>query len=399
MLYQIKREIIWLLMKILHKFRRFLYRIFCFFIPINNKKIVFNCHQGRGMGDNPKYIAKEILKQNLDYELVWLCHPKHIDETFIDGIKVVDSTNKFKKLKELANAKVWVESSIKTPEIRLGLIKRKGQIYINTWHGSLGIKKMYYDMDIKKFDKMYLNIFNKDIENIDYMISNCDWESNIYKSALHFNKEIKLFGHPRNDIFFEDYSKYKDKVCKKLKISSDKKIVLYMPSFRDNFNIKCYSLDYLKVKKVIEEKFGDNWVFVSRFHNVNLRKNNKIIQKYPFDIDASFYPDAQELLVSADILISDYSSCMFDYMLLKRPCFIFATDINEYNTQRGFYYSLEKTPFLIAKNNDEMIENIKKFNLKEYQKNCSEFLSKRNVFEDGCASKRCVKFIDEIINS
>ena len=141
--FSIKYEFFWFLMKALHKIRRFLYKILCIFTPINKKKIVFCCHQGRGMGDNPKYIAREILAQNLDYELVWLCHPDHIDKTLESkGIKVVDYTNKFKRMFELASAKLWVESSVKIPEIRLGLIKRKGQTYINTWHGSLGIKKM-----------------------------------------------------------------------------------------------------------------------------------------------------------------------------------------------------------------------------------------------------------------
>lgn len=85
-------------------------------------------------------------------------------------------------------------------------------------------------------------------------------------------------------------------------------------------------------------------------------------------IDACFYPDIQELLVSSDAAITDYSSCIFDFMLSRKPAFVFATDIKDFNNDRGFYYPLEATPFPIAVNNKELVENVLKFDDEKYQK-------------------------------
>ena len=89
---------------------------------------------------------------------------------------------------------------------------------------------------------------------------------------------------------------------------------------------------------------------------------------------------------------------MFDYILTNRPCFVYASDIEQYNTTRGFYYPLEKTPFLISKTNDELRENILKFDIVQYQADCKKFLQEKNVVDDGNASKRIVELIKKIID-
>ena len=96
-------------------------------------------------------------------------------------------------------------------------------------------------------------------------------------------------------------------------------------------------------------------------------------------------------------MITDYSSCLFDFVLTRRPGFIFATDVDEYNQERGFYYPLESTPFPIATNNAELMQNVKHFNDESYQEKITQFLIDRGCMEDGHASERVADLIAELV--
>lgn len=233
----------------------------------------------------------------------------------------------------------------------------------------------------------------------DVMISNCDFETNVYRKSLLFNKEIILTGHPRNDIFFQDNKALKKMVKERIGVPEHKKIALYIPSFRDNLRIDCFNLDCERLKTSLEHRTGESWEILTKFHHQNLLKLKYLNNQMNNQHDISFYPDTQELLYTADIIISDYSSCMFDFMFTRKPCFIYATDIERYNTERGFYFPLESTPFPIAKNNDEMEENIKNFNKQKYINKVEEFLASRDVLEDGKASQRVVEILKKVLKN
>lgn len=368
-------------------------------LPIQNNKIVFSNTKGNlGYGCNPKYIAEEIIKQELPYELVWLIdkHKKNIDlSTFPKNIKIVDYKSN-NALKELATAKIWIENQAKLYHWKRGLIKKQGQYYIQTWHGSLGIKKIGSDSPSNLVSEQK-DAMIQECKMLDYLISNSNFEDSIYKSRFLNNGHIYQFGHPRNDVFFKNNKNIKEKLFKKLNIEKDTKIILYAPTFRnfrtDNNNTY-FNIDYKQILNTFEVQSNMKYIVLQRMHpetkNFDNADNKKIF-------DVSKYPDMQELLVSADILISDYSSCMFDFMLSRKPCFVFATDIEEYNHERGFYYPLKSTPFPIAKNNEELIKNIENFDNDKYQTKVEEFLKDKGCIEDGHASERVVELIKEII--
>ena len=114
-------------------------------------------------------------------------------------------------------------------------------------------------------------------------------------------------------------------------------------------------------------------------------------------IDATDYSDMQELLVATDVLITDYSSSIYDFVLSRKPGFIFATDAEKYDNKRGFYYPLSSTPFLVANNNDEMVKNIENFDENKYKNKVEYFLKEKGCIEDGKASKRVVDLIKDIM--
>lgn len=374
--------------------------LFCFFIPISNKKIVFCSNYGRGVCCNPKYILKEILAQNLDFELVYLCDKKYVDNLDeYKNVKFISYDNIFQKIIELASAKIWIDSSQKINDFKLGLAKKRSQIYINCWHGSFGIKKYGYDIKNEKTNKYYFHFFKKDVKNINFMISNCAWEEEKYRSALGFEGEILKLGHARDDIFYENQNEIKQKVFSYFNITPDSKIALFAPTFRDDFNLECYRLNYEKIKKALVEKFGGNWLIISKFHNMNILKNDKTLDDFKSEYDVTFYQDTHELLSISDILISDYSSCLFDFALQNKPCFIYAKDYENYSQKRGLYYPLEVTPFSIAKNEEELAKNILNFDENSYILHLKDFLKEKNILNDGLASKRIVEFIKTLIKS
>ena len=367
---------------------------------IKNNKIVFSNYMGGNYGCNPKYITEEIIKRKLPYELVWLVKKENIllnKKDFPSNVRIVPykSTQAFK---ELATAKIWVDNYHKISFIKKGLTKNVKQFFIQTWHGSLGIKKIEKAVSELTNDQLWLNAAIKSSEMTDFWISNSVFETNVYKNSFWSVDHIKEFGHPRNDIFFDNNIKLVNKIKHKLDLDVNKRIVLYAPSFRDDEHSEYYNLNYDKLIKFLSYKYSGEWVILSRMHHRMKKYSDKIIKKSFNVIDVTHYSDIQELMLVADMLISDYSSCMFDFMLTRKPIFVYATDLDSYKNGRGFYYPIEKTPFSIATNNEELITNIEKFNYLEYKNNVELFLKDKGCMEDGKASKRVVDLIEDIVN-
>ena len=369
------------------------------YLSINRNKIVFSNFGGLAYGCNPKYITEELLKQKVNCKIIWLVNRLNKNKKYFPKqIKLVDYKSE-RIIYELATAKIWIDNIRKINSIKRGLDKKDNQVYIQTWHGSLGIKKIDKDAnpDFWK-NSNWGDSHIKDSDMIDIMISNSSFETNVYKSAISNKAEIKEFGHPRNDIFFKDNTGLKNKICRQYNINTNSNILLYVPTFRDNNHINCYNIEYEKLFIPLKEKFDGNWSILIRLHPRLSKFQNIIIPNKKNIYDTTNYPDIQELLAVADIAITDYSSCIFDFMLTRRPGFIYATDIEEYNNERGFYYPLEQTPFPIARNNDELIQNILNFDYESYKQKVEDFLKEKGCMEDGHASERVVELIKQYIN-
>lgn len=343
--------------------------------PIQPNKIIFNHFGGIGYGCNPKYIAEEIIKRKLPYELVWICKNKEI----INSIELPAGMQKTiygtgDCLKQLSAAKIIISNVHLNKLISLGWEKKEGQKYIQTWHGALGIKKIDNSVNNdnnKFFNKNWVTLAQQDTLATDYMISNSTFEDDVYREGLSWDKQIFKFGHARNDVFFyddEQKQQIRKKVCEKLNIPENKKILLYAPSYRDDASLDCYNINFAELKTKLSQKFGADWQIIIRLHPNIAQKDLITALFYPFTdfINATQYSDIQELLIATDIGITDYSSWMFDFMLSKKPMLIYADDSEKYNTERGFYYPLEETPFPVAKNNSELLNNIEKFDIENF---------------------------------
>lgn len=358
---------------------------------VENNKIFVMTYDNR-FNCNPKYIVKEILRRKLPVDIVWAASYKDANSmrSFPDQVRLV-KYGSYSMFEEQASAKIWIDNALNC--VWFEMPKKKNQIYFNTWHGSMGIKRL-------SGNKTWMWHARKCNKNTDYCITNSKFEEDVFRNTFWKDVEFLPYGHARNDILFslgKEKEKIKEKVRNFYGISSDVKIFLYAPTFRDNGNQSCYFLDYEKIRKALNCRFSGKWVILARAHFKNRNNEQYLKGNNDFVYDGTLYPDMQELMVAVDIGMTDYSSWAYDYVLTQKPLFIYAPDINEYDQMRGFYYPIESTPFPVSYNMDEVIDNIMNFDNDIYLKNVSKFLEEKGCYENGTASARIVDKIEEVL--
>lgn len=362
-------------------------------IPVENNKIAFLMFSG-DYTCNGRGICEEIIHQKLPYQLVWGIYKKQL---YSDQYPPEVKTSIRKSLElynELSSAKIIIDNGISM--VSLGYQKKPEQILIETWHGSLGIKK--FSPDTNK-DKEWVKKAFKEAAMTDYIISNSTFEDDIYRSDYWKTTKIWRFGHARNDILFkkEKWIAIREKVYKTYHIPEECRICLYAPTFRDDHDFFHYCIDYTLLQKTLEERFGGEWRILTRFHYRVLKKL-KSIRLSDNTIDASDFPDIQELMTCVDVGITDYSSWICEFFLTRRPSFIFATDKDTYaNTDRELFFPLEELPSPVASDMDALLKNIKEFDENAYICRCNSFLEEKGSVDDGHAAERTVEKIKELM--
>lgn len=359
---------------------------------IDNNKIMFLTFQGN-YNCNPKAIANEIIRRKLPYKLIWVVNKENLKNT-IEYPKeltlVVKNSMKF--YKEAAETKIFIDNA--NNFVYSKLKKKTGQIILQPWHGSMGFKKL--DQSSVKNENWVKKA--KELGEItDYCIVNSKFELDVFKNSYWPNTPMLKYGHPRNDVLFNknnEFKKFNTKVKEMYNIDKKCKLALYAPTFRDNCDFESYNLDYQRLHDALVKRFGGEWKILVRFHFK--LKYAKIPAKYLQNvINVTDYSDMQELLCAVDFGITDYSSWMCDYILTRRPGFLFTLDIEKYVDERGFYYPLETSPFPVCKSNQELCDKIINFDEKKYQNDIDKFLSDKECYEDGYASKRVVELIKD----
>ena len=393
--------------QLIHSFFSFLRRrcdfvfssVVCFLyahlVPINDKQIFFIPFQG-DYTCNPKYIAEEFLRRKLDYKLIFSARKKNFYcAAFPKEIILVEQYS-VDYYKTIAKSKVIIANSV---EFLKGFVPiKKKQILIETWHGSLGIKR--FDASSNN-GKAWVRAAKKCGKWAKYVISNSIFENDVYKKSYWPHTEILEYGHPRNDILMINNTEVRDLIRKKVFAfferefeSEEMHFVLYAPTFRDNHTLNAYNLDYKKISFALQRRFGGSWLFMVRLHPTVRKKTMVYMEGKPV-IDVTDYPDIQELMLIADVAITDYSSCIYDFLLTGKPGFIFATDIRLYETERGFYFPLSETPFSVSESNEALVENICSYDSARYAEKVDIFLHEKGCWEGGTASRLVVDKILE----
>lgn len=382
--------------KIVKFFVMILYRIEVLIFPVNPNIVVFESNLGRNYTGNPRCIYEEMVARGLDKK--YRCYVILEDvSTPVPGNAIKLRRTRFAYFYIMARTGIIVSDS-RMPKF---IIKRKGVTYIQTWHGT-PLKKLALDMDDvsmagEKDIETYKYNFAKNAATWDYLISQNKFSTQVFRQAFAYYKPMLEIGYPRNDVLFhKNNEKDITDLKKQLGLPLDKKIILYAPTWRDDefygqgkykFTSK---LDFDQARKELQ----DEYVFIVKYHylvqdHIDWSRYQGFIYNYDKTYDISL------LYLVSDLLITDYSSVMFDYSLLRRPILFYTYDLDKYRNQlRGFYFDLTKeAPGPMVTTTAELIDNIKHYRAEDYKEAYDAFHQKYNHADDGTASKQVVDLI------
>lgn len=362
-------------------------------LPVSADKVLFACTT-RNCACNPKYIARELAKRRPGVDIVWL-----MDEAGLRACGGRPETGRAVRMwtwpayREFATAKVLVENAFQF--VTAGIPpKRPEQRVLNTWHGSLGIKRL------DTTHTMRIGRGRKEAALVDCVLTNSDFEERVFAETMFGTDKMVRIGHPRNDVFFlpdSDRAEIRRRVHETLGIPEDVRLALFAPTFRDEAfaDGKCM-YDFASWQRALEERFGGRWRVMLRLHPLDARAVREgLISMPPEAADGTNYEDIQELLIAAEAGITDYSSWIYDYLLTGRPGFLFAPDRVKYDTDHGLYYPLESTPFPVAGTNAELCAAIRAFDGAKFARDRESFLRDKGCMEDGHASERAVDIVEK----
>ena len=380
--------------------------IYFLFYPmkVNKKRVIFEVFSGRRYADSPKAIYEYMLNnlEYSDYEFIWVfLNPSEFEKEFSNKPRTkLVTRDSVAYYRYYATSKYWIVNS-RVPEF---FVKKSQQVLTQCWHGT-PLKRLGFDIEVEKGNAMnsisdIRQKWNADTKQYDYLISPSKFCTEKFTSAFNLkalNKENIMIeqGYPRNDAIVNHSKADVERVKQELQIPSDKKVILYAPTFRDNqhqsgvgYTYKT-SLDFDRFQK----EFGDEYVVLFRAHY--FVANAFDFKKYEgFVYNVSNYNDINDLYIISDLLITDYSSVFFDYSLLKRPMIYYMYDLQEYqNNLRDFYFSIDILPGPIVETEDALFKAIDDSKNYVYDEKCEAFRNMFTYLDDGKATERVVKCI------
>ena len=373
-------------MSFIHKIKALRHKVYltcCRMLPIQKNKIVLWSDNFKTFGCSPKYIALYLAEHYPEkYDIVWVLERERpVPADIPEGIRIVRYFS-MEYLKEIATAKVIV-CNHRTGDYHF-FYKRKGQFYIQTWHSSLRLKKI--EGDVPQLPDGYIEAAKRDSEKIDLLLSGCQFSTDIFRRAFWYDGQVLEKGTPRCDGFFGDNAAIKEKVYAHFGIPAGKKMALYAPTFRDDKSASLYGFQPDR----LQQSLGEDWCIGCRLHpNLNA--------EIPEDtaIPMSKYPDMQELLRACDLLITDYSSSMFDMAVAGKKCALYVPDLETYMAnERGLYFDLTELPFPKAMDMDALCDAVQDFS--GYAADCAVFLERIGNFEQGNAAEEVAKRIEKV---
>lgn len=355
------------------------------FFPICKGRVICASWGGAKYNCNPRAIVEEACRQGfgtkdkrLQFFYAFLA-PSKYEKELPEGVMAIE-------IGSLEYYYILATSQFVIFNIRMsGLFfpyKKKGQKYVQTQHGGHGIKKVEFDANLPED---YLKAAKEDTDRTDLMLSDSKYWTDVYRTSYRYEGEILEVGLPRNDIFFRPIEEKKD---------PDIHFAIYTPTFRNNGRRDVYGFDYNGVISALETRFGGTW-YIRISSHPNMKDYYKEIYDFShhrlIDVGGD---DLQPLLLTSDVLITDYSSAEMDFSLTKRPVFQLCKDRVDYD--RGFYINPEDLPFPYAENDEQLIENIISFNTERYLQKLDYFNEARiGLAETGLASRTVMDWIKQ----
>ncbi len=355
------------------------------------EEVLFDSFTGRQFSDSPQQVYAELRARGgewVDYPMSWLVKdgqvnlPRDLTTVRLHGAGYYESLARSRFLVTNSRQPAW-------------FTRRPEQTVVQTWHGSM-LKRIGFDIEnIRGKSRDYHEKLAWETQQWDYLVSPSPWATPILRRAFRFDGEILETGYPRNDIF---YSPERDAIAartrRRLGLPDDKKVILYAPTWRDDkyYTRGKHKLDLHLDLRRMYAKLGDDHVLL-------VRRHPRVVDSVPivgsnFVYDVSMYPEIMELFLVTDILVTDYSSMMFDFANTGRPMLFFTYDIESYRDDlRGFYFDFEETaPGPLLQESDDVIGAIADVDgvAQSYQEKYRTFVDQFCPLDDGNAAARLV---------
>jgi len=360
------------------------------FIKVNKRIFLFS-GLGDGYNGSPRAIY-EYLEKNDNYICYWLTRRRDVYKYLKEDGKKIAYLYSLRGIGLAIKSKYLIAAD---NNVLPYWLLSKDKIIIQTWHGTplkaLGIYEKKYAF------KEQVDLFR--IKRCDYLISPSDYVSELFRKCFQLTREkMILTGNPRNDILFSDLSK--TKILSKINLKQElqnSKILLYCPTFRASKKKLFFpfaDFDSSKLNQILEEL---NLICILRTHHVDSESIAESSPRILYVPAKNPNVDTQELLNIADLLITDYSSVYFDYLLLNRPIIFIPFDLEEYEADRGFLFDYnDNTPgpkvFSFSDFLKQIKMNINKPDL--FEKDRMAVNGKFNKFKDNKSTERVVKIIE-----
>ncbi|AVR00503.1 hypothetical protein OBCHQ24_16320 [Oceanobacillus iheyensis] len=335
--------------------------------PIKKERILFLGFDYRYTG-NSKYLF-DFMKNYSDLEVLFVTKDTNVPK----ANRVTPRSLRFYKY--LAQSNIVIFESW----VPLAFNKREGTTWIQLWHGT-PFKKLFFDSHeyyISSYNRNHKKNKQRDIRRWDYLLSDSVGGSEKLSSAFAYDKEKILdYGYPRVQWLIDnkDNIHLKREIKEMLSIPNEKKVILYAPTWRDyNYKSKNPDLEYLANVDLLQQKLSDDYVILYKEHSMGIKHNNNKNIIIP---DEEI--ETQKLILASDILISDYSSIIFDGMAINVPFYLYINDLNMYQKARGVYEDMESLLSAFSVDNEsELISKIKDME-EEYPKEQYEVV--KNLF-------------------
>jgi CDP-glycerol glycerophosphotransferase len=300
--------------------------------------VLFISWKGKQCGDNPLAIAEELRRRGDTREHLWAVTDWAVPVP-AGGTGVLAGTEDY--YEALARCRYLVAND----DMQAWYAKRPGQVYVQTWHGT-PLKRIGFDVSQPQFisGTRYLDHLKQEVAKWDLLLSPNPFSTPIMRQAFRYDGEICESGYPRNDVLRSGESeKIADQARARLGIPPGKRVVLYAPTWRDDqyYASGRYRFDFRLDLEQAWRELGDDTVILLRGHH-HMADDVPPGTRPGFVLNVTGYPSMAELCLVSDVLITDYSSVMFDFAPTGKPMLFFTYDLEAYRDRlRGFYFDFE----------------------------------------------------------
>jgi len=349
-------------------------------------KVVFSCLGGRSYGDSMRCISERLHERCPEAKIVWQFNHTNLDRGRMmvpDYVRTVRCRS-VEACVEFATARMWVDNYSKPTFMTLD---KRRQYYVQTWHGDRAIKKIGYDENAPYIRRVE--------EHCSRIVTASAFGEKMYRTAFNYRGEYLRVGTPRNDVLVKNDPAQRERIRQSLGIAGDVGLLLYAPTYREKREMipKEVQMDLSRTLDCLESSTGKTWKCLFRAHYLSSGLDLEGVRDRI--VDVTQYEDMAELLLAADMVLTDYSSCALDFILLDRPALFYIPDWDHYRAARGVYFDVRESPLMTAANQGELEALIQSLSDGKVRQNCADIREYFGYYETGHATEAVCDYIIE----